>query len=220
MPVLNEAAAIQDRLAALAPLRDDGAEVLVVDGGSTDHTCGLAARNADLIIHSPRGRGLQMNAGAAAARGAVLLFLHADTRLPETALADIRCALADTRRSWGRFDVAMEGRHPLLPVVAFMTNVRSRLTGIATGDQAIFIRRATFEAVGGFRPLALMEDIALSSALRRLSAPACLETRVTTSGRRWDERGFWRTVLLMWSLRAAFALGVPPRILARLYGYG
>ena len=218
IPVLNEAEAVDDLLASLAPLRRRGAEAIVVDGGSTDGTPARARPHADRVIAAPRGRASQMNPAAAAARGDTLLFLHADTRLPADADRLVRQALADGH-AWGRFDVALEGRHPLLPLVARLMNLRSRLTGIATGDQAIFVRRAVFTACGGFPAIPLMEDIALSRALKRGGRPACLRQSVRTSGRRWDGRGFWRTVLLMWRLRAAYFFGADPARLAQRYGH-
>lgn len=215
IPVLDEAAGIAACLARLAPLRARGAEVVVVDGGSADGTPALAAPHADRVIDSARGRARQMNAGAAAASGDALLFLHADTRLPEG--ADILVARALATQAWGRFDVTIEGRSRWLPVVAAFMNARSRLTGIATGDQALFARRDAFEAAGGFEPIPLMEDVALSKALRRAGAPACLRERVVTSGRRWDRHGALRTIVLMWRLRLAYALGADPARLAERY---
>ena len=217
MPVLNEAAGIEAALAALQPLRARGCEVIVVDGGSRDATPALAQPLADRVLSSSRGRAAQMNAGAAAARGNALLFLHADTRLPDGADALVRDALCGAR-VWGRFDVAFDGG--ALPLVALSMNLRSRLTGIATGDQAMFVTRDAFVAAGGFPPIALMEDIALSATLKRKSRPACLAARVTTSPRRWQTRGALRTVLLMWRLRLAYFFGVDPARLARAYGYG
>lgn len=217
MPALDEAAGIAIALAPLQPLRARGCEIIVVDGGSRDDTVALATPLCDKVLSSPRGRSLQMNAGADAARGSVLLFLHADTRLPDSADLLIREALAGGGRSWGRFDVRIAGRSAMLPVVAAMMNLRSRLTGIATGDQAMFVTRTAFEAAGGFPPIALMEDIALSRSLRRLGRPANLGARVVTSGRRWDENGAWRTILLMWRLRAAFFLGANPDTLSAQY---
>jgi rSAM/selenodomain-associated transferase 2 len=158
-----------------------------------------------------------MNAGAVAATGEVLLFLHADCRLPEDADRMIAAVLRDPRRHWGRFDVAIEGRHPLLPVIAWFMNRRSRLTGICTGDQGIFVRADTFRACGGYPPLALMEDLALSKRLKAHGRPAALAGPVVTSGRRWESRGTLRTVLLMWRLRLAYFLGVDPRKLAAIY---
>jgi rSAM/selenodomain-associated transferase 2 len=207
VPALNEAAGIRAALEALAPLRARGHEVIVVDGGSTDGTPELAAGLCDRLLAATRGRALQMNAGARAARGDFLLFLHADTRLP-AAFVIPESAL------WGRFDVRIEGRRPLLAVVACSMNLRSRLTGIATGDQAMFVRRDLFP---GFPEIALMEDIALSRLLKRRARPTCLREKVITSGRRWESRGVLRTVLLMWSLRLLYFLGASPARLARWY---
>ncbi|MBX3648044.1 MAG: TIGR04283 family arsenosugar biosynthesis glycosyltransferase [Rhodocyclaceae bacterium] len=218
VPTLNEADDLGAQLAALAPLRARGAEIIVADGGSDDGTAALAQPHADRVVAAPRGRARQMNAGAAAARGECLLFLHADTRLTADADRLVETALADGH-AWGRFDVAIEGRHPLLSLIARLMNLRSRLTGIATGDQAMFVRRAAFAACGGFPDIALMEDIALSRALKRIGLPACLRQRVRTSGRRWDRQGFWRTVLLMWRLRLAYFFGADPARLAQDYGY-
>jgi rSAM/selenodomain-associated transferase 2 len=212
VPTLNEAAAIGATLAALAPLRGRGHELLVADGGSDDGTRDLAAPLADRVIVAPRGRARQMNAGAAAATGDALLFLHADSRVP--AGADQLIFHALEKSAWGRFDVAIEGRSALLPVIAFFMNLRSRLTGIATGDQAIFVRRAAFD---GFPEIALMEDIAFCKAMKRRAAPASLREKVTTSGRRWERQGVLRTMLLMWRLRLAFFLGAEPDELARRY---
>ena len=217
IPVLDEAPGIVAALAALQALRATGGEVIVVDGGSRDATRALAAPWADRVLEAPRGRAAQMNAGAAAARGDVLLFLHADTVLPSAAHSAIAAGLLRTRREWGRFDVAIEGADPLLVLVAFLMNARSRATGIATGDQAMFVRRAAFERAGGFPAIALMEDVALSKRLKRESPPLCLRERVVTSGRRWERRGTLRTIVLMWGLRLAYALGADPARLARRY---
>jgi len=220
IPVLNEAAEIADTLAALAPLRACGVETIVVDGESRDRTVALARPLADTVIESARGRAVQMNAGAAAAKpGNVLLFLHADTRLPAEADRLVLDGLARSGRQWGRFDVRISGRHPLLRVVARLMNIRSRLTGVATGDQAIFVTRDLFDAVGGFPDIPLMEDVALSRALRRSGTPLCLRPRALTSGRRWEKEGVVRTIVLMWRLRFAYSLGAEPARLARRYGY-
>jgi rSAM/selenodomain-associated transferase 2 len=216
LPVLNEAAIIVAALAALTQLRQRGAEVIVVDGGSHDGTPSLAAPLADRVIGAPRGRGAPLNAGAALARGDVLVFLHADTTLPDNADALIAAAL--THRAWGRFDLRIAGPHPLFAVVARMINWRTRLTGIASGDQAIFVDREAFLAVGGCPDLPLMEDIAISRRLKRLCRPFCISTPVVTSGRRWEHHGVIRTILLMWRLRIAFYLGVEPSLLASRYG--
>jgi rSAM/selenodomain-associated transferase 2 len=217
MPVLDEAAEIEAALSALAPYRRRGVEVIVVDGGSSDGTPERARVLADRVIAAAR-RSLQMNAGAAAARGDVLLFLHADTRLPENADRLVLDGLARSGRGWGRFDVRIDGGG-LLGVVATTMNARSRLTGIATGDHALFITRAAFDSVGGFPPIALMEDVALSARLKRVSRPLCLSARVTTSARRWRRQGTLRTVLLMWRLRLAYFFGSDPNWLAKAYGY-
>jgi rSAM/selenodomain-associated transferase 2 len=212
VPVLNEAQGIRAALEALAPLRGRGHEVIVADGGSNDGTPDLARPLCDRLVVAPRGRALQMNAGARVAEGDVLLFLHADTVLPPHASEAISQSTAD--HVWGRFDVAIEGRHPMLKVIAWSMNLRSRLSGIATGDQAIFVRRDAFP---GFEEIALMEDIAFSKAMKRRGRPACLRQRVRTSGRRWESRGVLRTVALMWRLRLAYALGVDPARLAEKY---
>ena len=259
LPVLNEAATLAPRLLALQPLRARGARVVVADGGSTDGTLALARPHADLALVTLRGRGAQMNAGAAAGiapspsggrrgwgpaaqpAGALpaaanpdtkpplpthpkataddtLLFLHADTELPEHADRCIRQAL-QSGAVWGRFDVRIDSPRPVFRLIETLMNLRSRWTGVATGDQAVFVRRTAFEAVGGFEDIALMEDIALSRALLRLSHPVCLRQRVTTSARRWEKHGVWRTVLLMWRLRAAYFFGADPARLALRYGY-
>jgi rSAM/selenodomain-associated transferase 2 len=217
IPVLNEAAGIEAALQALAPFRARNAEVIVVDGGSGDSTVELARPFADRVIVGPRGRAMQMNAGAAAARGNVVLFLHADTRLPEDADRLVFDGLAHSGRGWGRFDVRFDGG--ALALVAFMMNLRSRLSGIATGDQAMFTTRAAFEAAGGFPSIALMEDVALSARLKHIGRPLCLAQRVTTSARRWRRHGTLRTILLMWKLRLAFYCGADPIRLAKSYGY-
>jgi rSAM/selenodomain-associated transferase 2 len=219
VPVLNEEAGIATMLQSLSGLRARGTEVIVVDGGSRDRTVALAQPLCDRLIAAPRGRAVQMNAGAAVARGDVLLFLHADTVLPADADRLVLDGLAASGRPWGRFDVRIEGRHPLFPLIAAMMNLRSRATGIATGDQAIFVDRSAFAAVGGFPDIALMEDIVLSRRLKRLGRPLCLRARALTSGRRWEKHGVVRTILTMWRLRLAFFLGAQPDKLAASYGY-
>lgn len=216
VPVLNEAAGIVAMLDALQGWRGHCAELIVVDGGSTDDTCALAAPRCDRLIDALRGRAAQMNAGAASSRGALLLFLHADTTLPPDA-PRLLASLAARAPVWGRFDVSLSGAHPLLGLIASCMNWRSRLTAVATGDQAMFISRDLFAECGGFPVLPLMEDIALSKHLRRVQRPACLASRVVTSGRRWEEGGVLRTMGLMWALRLGYVLGVPPARLARWY---
>jgi rSAM/selenodomain-associated transferase 2 len=215
-PVLDEAAGIDAWLAHLAPLRARGVELIVVDGGSRDDTVARCAGRADRVLSGPRGRASQMNHGAALARSDTLLFLHADTWLPADADTRVRAAL-DAGATWGRFDVHIDGRSRWLPVVAALMNLRSRLTGIATGDQALFVRREAFERLGGFAVQPLMEDVELSRRLRALARPACLRPKVRTSGRRWDTRGAWRTIWLMWRLRWRYWRGEAPEALARAY---
>ena len=218
VPALDEAGCIGALLEDLAPLRSGGHEVLLVDGGSSDGTPAMAAGQVDRCIAAPRGRARQMNAGAAAAAGEVLWFLHADTRLPAAAAAHAVLDAVARGRSWGRFDVRLSGRQPLLRLVERGMNLRSCLSRIATGDQGIFVTRELFERCGGFPDIPLMEDIALSRALRRQAAPACLHRpRLQTSSRRWERDGVLRTVFLMWRLRLAYALGTAPETLARLY---
>lgn len=217
VPVLNEAPGIARFLSGLAGLRARGAQLIVVDGGSRDGTPALAAPFADLLVNSKGGRANQMNAGAAHAQGEALLFLHADTLLPPDADMLISAALADCH--WGRFDVRFDGAHPAMPMIAAMMNLRSRITGISTGDQAMFLRRETYSRMGGFEAIPLMEDIELSRRLKRIGRPACLRQRVTTSSRRWEKYGVWRTVFLMWRLRLAYFFGADPRKLATAYGY-
>lgn len=217
VPVLNESANLADLLARLGPLRHEGVDVLLVDGGSTDDTVTLAEHGGLRVIHSERGRARQMNAGAAQASGEVLLFLHADTQLPEGAPQLVQQALRGSQPCWGRFDVQIAGRPALLRVVAGLMNWRSRWTGIATGDQALFITRHAFDTVGGFPAQPLMEDIEISKRLRRLCAPVCLRAKVITSGRRWETRGVWRTIFLMWRLRWAYWRGTPAAELAKAY---
>lgn len=216
MPALNEAAGIDATLAALQPLRGRGVELLVADGGSRDGTAERAAPWADAVARSERGRAVQMNTGAALARGDALLFLHADTRLPAQADRLVLQALAGGA-CWGRFDVHIEGRPRMLRVVATLMNLRSRVSGIATGDQAIFVTREAFDRVGGFPDQPLMEDIEISRRLKRLGRPACLRAKLSTSGRRWEQRGVWRTIVLMWCLRWRYWRGESPQALAEAY---
>lgn len=218
VPVLNEAPTLADCLAALQPLRARGARVVVVDGGSDDDTLARAAPLADLALSARRGRAAQMNAGAAAAPADVLLFLHADTRLPPAADTLVQ-RVASGPQAWGRFDVCLDSRRPALRVIETMMNLRSRWTGIATGDQALFVRGSLFVQLGGFAEIALMEDINLSSRLRRTGPPLCLREHVVTSARRWETGGVLRTMVLMWRLRAAYFFGADPAQLARRYGY-
>jgi rSAM/selenodomain-associated transferase 2 len=217
MPVYNEEPILTARLEALQPMRQRGCEVVLCDGGSSDQSVERGAGRADRVIQASKGRARQMNAGADAARGEVFLFLHADTQLPQGADRLIRQGLEGHGLHWGRFDVRLSGEHWLFRVIEELMNLRSRWTGIATGDQALFVTRGTFSASGGFPEIPLMEDIEMSRRLKRFGPPACLQERVLTSSRRWEEKGILRTVGLMWSLRAAYFFGVSPETLAGWY---
>ncbi len=217
VPCLNESQTIAATLDALTPLRRRGVEVIVVDGGSADGTLALASSRADVAFSALTGRAAQMNAGASRARGDILLFLHADTTLPNEADMLIREGLARQRAAWGRFDVHIHGRRVIFRVISLGMNLRSRWTGIATGDQAIFVRRDIFERIGGYPAIAIMEDIALSNKLNAYSAPVCIRHIVNTSGRRWEKHGVIRTILLMWRLRLAYRLGADANKLALRY---
>jgi len=219
VPTLNEAEGIIPCLSALKALRDGDCEVIVADGGSHDLTVELAAPLADKITPAETGRARQMNAGSELAQGDILIFLHADTYLPERALELIEQTIGN-EKPWGRFDIRLNGKPWLLKVIAFMMNWRSRLTGIATGDQVIFVTRAAFAAAGRYPDIALMEDIALSKALNKIARPLCLDAKVTSSGRKWERQGAIKTILLMWWLRLRYFLGADPQILADIYYKG
>ena len=218
IPVIDEAERLAITLPSLASLRRAGHEIIVVDGGSRDNTRERVASLVDRVLITGRGRARQMNAGAAASDGDVLLFLHADSVLPNDAEAAIAQALGLS--CWGRFDVRLWGRERAFRVIETFMNLRSRLTGIATGDQAIFVEREAFRQVGGYPDIPLMEDVAICRLLKAIASPACLRQRVVTSARRWRGNGIVRTVFLMWRLRLAFALGADPARLARRYERG
>ncbi len=217
IPVLNEAARLPTLLASLAPWRHR-AEVIAVDGGSADGSL-EAARSIGWVccLASAPGRAHQMNVGAAAATGNVLLFLHADVTLPATALDDIRAALADPGVMGGRFDMRLDSPRSVYRIVETFMNLRSRWTGIWTGDQAIFVRRAVFQRLGGYPEIPLMEDVEFSRRLKRAGPGVCLRVRVVASARKWEREGPIRTILLMWGLRFLYWVGVPPARLHRWY---
>ncbi len=217
IPTLNESAVIVEALARLQVLRKAGHEVIVVDGGSDDDTPDLAQVLADKVITATRGRAAQMNAGAELAQGDILLFLHADTQLPAGSDDSIATAAA-SGAGWGWFDVRLSGSHFLLRIIERSMNRRARLTRIATGDQAIFVRRGLFMSLGGYPALPLMEDIALCKWLRKRAAAQCIRTPVITASRRWEQQGVLRTMLLMWRLRLAYNLGADTTSLAVRYG--
>jgi rSAM/selenodomain-associated transferase 2 len=219
VPVFNESLVLPRLMGDLATLKEDANsdfELVFVDGGSTDNTAALIQAAGLRVVNSAKGRAWQMNEGAAQTAGDVLLFLHADTHLPQNAIKTIASSLVGGI-CWGRFDVRINGKPWMLGVVARMMNWRSRLTGIATGDQAMFMTRDAFQAIGGFPEQALMEDIEASRRLRKLSRPACISSPVVTSGRRWETRGVWTTIVLMWRLRWAYWRGQSPAQLAELY---
>jgi rSAM/selenodomain-associated transferase 2 len=215
LPVLNEEHVIASTLQALLSLMPY--EIIVVDGGSTDGTRAVCDQFGVRVLTSEPGRARQMNCGARDATGDVLLFLHADTTLPASALRDISAAMRDPDCPAGRFDVEIEGAHWMLKIIARLINYRSRITKIATGDQALFVRRSVFEKIGGFPDIPLMEDIALCRTLKRLGPMACLSSRVITSGRRWEKDGVWRTIIKMWTLKVCYLAGVSPRWLKQYY---
>lgn len=217
VPVLNEVETVAASLLPLQPLRSEAVQIVVVDGGSTDGTAQRCVPYADVVLFAQQGRAQQMNAGAALATGEALLFLHADTLLPAEALTLVRSALVKHR--WGFFPVRITGRLRALPVVAAMMNARSRLSGIGTGDQAIFVKTHDFKAIGGFPNQRLMEDVELCKRLRRFGTPAIAMEPVVTSGRRWEKCGLANTIVLMWQLRWAYWRGADPDWLAERY-YG
>jgi rSAM/selenodomain-associated transferase 2 len=216
VPVLNEAEQLAETLTLLAPCRDQGHELIVVDGGSCDDTVTIAQSHADKVLCSGRGRARQMNYGIKAAHGDILLFLHADTRMGHQALTRVINAIEDGY-FWGRFNVRLSGKHLMFRVIERMMNLRSCLTGVATGDQAIFISRECVDIVGDYPQIPLMEDVLFSKRLRNLGWPACMPQAVVTSSRRWEQQGILRTVFLMWRLRLMFVLGVPAEKLAQQY---
>lgn len=218
IPTLNEQENIKSCLQSLQPLRQQ-AEIIVVDGGSDDETLTVAQPLADKILRCDAGRARQMNIGTQYAEGEILIFLHADTSLPDNALTLIGKHLSN-KVHWGRFDICLTGAHWMLPVIATMMNWRSRLTGIATGDQVIFVTRTTFEKVNGYPHISLMEDISLCKRLKKRSSPLCLSAKVHSSARRWQQFGVFKTILLMWSLRLGYFFGTHPGTLAQLYKEG
>ena len=216
IPALNEAAIITETLARLQPLREEGAELLLVDGGSSDETQQLADPLVDELITSPPGRALQMNQGWKAARGELLWFLHADSRADEDHWRALPARAGDVE-VWGWFDIQFDSRKWIFKTIAGFVNRRSRIIRVATGDQGLFISRGLLEAIGGFPEIPLMEDVAICRRLKGIAPAHALGPPLTTSSRRWERHGVLRTMLLMWYLRAAFFLGADPQRLARRY---
>ena len=217
IPTLNEEAVIGDTLSSLVSRRNKDIEIVISDGGSADRTVALCHTVTDVIVQGPQGRARQMNRGAAAASGDVLLFLHADTRLPDDFISAIEHALLADDTVWGYFDISLSGQRRSFRIIEGMINLRTAITAIASGDQALFVTRQVFEKLGGYPDIKLMEDIAFSRQLKRLSRPARIRQRATTSSRRWQENGIARTVLLMWYLRLAYYCGVDPDRLWQRY---
>jgi rSAM/selenodomain-associated transferase 2 len=215
IPTLNEFATLPATLAPLQPLRGKQIEIIIADGGSCDHTLNIARNFADTCFSTQRGRARQMNAGAAKAKGEILLFLHSDSQLPANAINMIE--QHSLPNQWGRFDVNLNGKHWLFSVIGWLMNHRSCLTGIVTGDQGLFLHRTIFEKVGGFSDIPLMEDIAISKQLRKYSRPICLKPKITVSVRYWEQHGVWRSLLRMWWLRLAYFFNVSTETLAKNY---
>ncbi|MBZ0170677.1 glycosyl transferase [Candidatus Methylomirabilis lanthanidiphila] len=217
IPVLNEAENLERLLPHLCVTCPE-AEVIVVDGGSEDKTSAVVRRFPRVrLLSSERGRARQMNAGAKVANGECLLFLHADTLLPAGAEAAILEAVSSPDIVAGRFDVRFDNLRPVFKVIAFFINLRSRVTKICTGDQALFVRRRTFEELGGYPDIPLMEDVEFAKRLKRKGAMSCLRLKVTTSARKWEQGGVLRVVLLMWMLRFCYFVGVRPEQVHRWY---
>jgi rSAM/selenodomain-associated transferase 2 len=215
IPTLNESDTLAITLKPLQAFRQTSIEIIVVDGGSRDNTISIASTLADRILSTDKSRTRQMNAGARQATGEVLLFLHADTRLPDNAISLIEQHALPGQ--WGRFDVQLNSPRWLLRVNAWLMNYRSCLTGIVTGDQGLFVHRTMFEEVGGFPDIPLMEDIAISKKLKQYNRPICLKSRITVNTRYWEQHGIWRSIFRMWKIRLAYFLGVPTEYLAKKY---
>jgi len=217
IPVLNEAEALRRHLPLLQDFRAQGHELIVVEGGQETVAEEEFAHWADQWLRSAPGRATQMNTGAVKASGEVLLFLHIDTQLPAEGLTPVAKAFEQLRHVWGRYDVRLSGDKAVFRVIEFMINLRSRVSGVATGDQTLFMRRSVFEQIGGFPDVPLMEDVAISKLLRAKAPPVCLREKVTTSSRRWEKHGVTKTVWLMWKIRLLYFFGVAPAKLRDLY---
>lgn len=215
IPVLNEESSLSRLSSHLQSIRNQGHEVIIVDGGSSDNTLALSYELADQVIVSKPGRAIQMNSGATNATGDIFVFLHVDTFLPDNALQIIMAAMTDN--AWGRFDVRLSSNRLVFRLIESLINIRSCLTSIATGDQAMFVEKELFHRIGGFPEIALMEDVELSRRLKKIERPVCIKQKVITSSRRWESRGIVATVLLMWKLRLYYFLGMSPDRLNQLY---
>lgn len=216
VPVLNEEVNLSRLSSCLRSVVEQGHEVIIVDGGSSDNTLTIAYEITDTVIISKKGRALQMNSGASIASGEVLLFLHADTFLPEN-VAEIISDAFIGESFWGRFDVRLSNNKYVYRLIEYMMNIRSSLTSIVTGDQAIFIEKNLFDQIGGFPEIALMEDVEISRRLKKIAKPIRLRNKVVTSSRRWERDGVFATVFLMWKLRLYYFFGVSPDRLRQMY---
>jgi len=216
IPTLNESGQIEHCLNGLQLLRQQDHEVILVDGGSIDNTVSLATPLCDCVIQSKKSRAIQMNMGAAKATGDCLLFLHADTTLP-SGITDLFLRIENIENKWGRFDIKLSGHHFLFRIIEQCMNLRSRLTGIATGDQAVFVGKELFFSINGFPEIALMEDIAISRLLLKQSKPICFKEKAISSSRRWEKNGIIRTIFKMWFLRLLYFFHVDVNKLARIY---
>lgn len=217
VPTRNEADYIVELLKQLQPARDAGHEVLVVDGGSLDGTLDQVYHLVDHATTSQMGRAYQQNEGAARSSGDILWFLHADSQVSEQCVSAILDACAETGTDWGWFSVRLSGSSLVFRIIEWCMNQRAKISQIATGDQGLFVRRETFDRIGGFPEIALMEDIALCKQLKAHGEPVCLNAKLVTSSRRWEQRGILRTVVLMWGLRLAYFAGANPELLHRVY---
>lgn len=217
IPVYNEQEIILEKLKRLININSQNVQIIVSDGGSSDYTVSLAKSCVKTVLTSKKGRSCQMNAGADVATGDFLLFLHIDSILPDHYFESLGNINIETY-SWGRFDIQFTNNNILFSIIAFMMNIRSRFTGVATGDQAIFMTRQAYDRAGGFPEIELMEDVAMCKKLREFTRPICLREKVVTSSRRWEEKGIFKTIALMWILRLAYFLRIKPAILGKLYG--
>ncbi len=217
IPTLNEEDCLEQTLSPLQQLRSDGHEIILCDGGSRDRTIAIAQPLVDQVVVSPSGRAIQMNRGADRATGDILWFLHTDTIVPTAVDTTIIDCFTHRGKVWGRFDIRLSGSHPMFRLIELMMNLRSCITGIATGDQGIFMLRYAFDQIGGFAEIPLMEDIAMSTKLKRIKPPVCIKQRIISSSRRWEQNGIINTILLMWWLRLVYYFGATPKHLANRY---
>ena len=217
VPVLNEAQFLSRQHNLFKSLLREGHEIIIVDGGSEDKSV-LIARSVDCeTFITKASRGYQLHFGAMKSKNDTLLFMHADTLLPESATALISNVLTRSKKHWGRFDVSFNNSNLIFSIIAWFMNKRSCLTGVVTGDHAIFVNRDIYIRSGGFEDIPIMEDIEISKRLKKFSMPICLHDKVITSSRKWEAQGIIRTILKMWILRLLYFCGIPPRKLERLY---